>query len=217
VRAEAPALDRAMALARERDEAIEQPLAELVLQPVRAASGRDLMLDLRQLLAQLVHDRHQVRPVEADPCRPVLQLDGAEQGGQSEGNPVELIIAEFLRTRLHERGMAVHNACGARCLEITLQEFATSAPQVSDLSPGQILTVATGSVPVLGSLARNLSEREREILSLVAEGLTNREIAERVHLAEKTVKHHMTNILGKLRVRSRVEAALLASRQKPQK
>jgi len=62
-----------------------------------------------------------------------------------------------------------------------------------------------------------LSEREREVLSLVAEGLTNREIGERVHLAEKTVKNHMTNILGKLHVRSRVEAALLASRQKPQK
>jgi DNA-binding NarL/FixJ family response regulator len=62
-----------------------------------------------------------------------------------------------------------------------------------------------------------LSEREREILSLVAEGLTNREIGERVHLAEKTIKHHMTNILGKLHVRSRVEAALLATRQKPQK
>ena len=62
-----------------------------------------------------------------------------------------------------------------------------------------------------------LSEREREVLSLVAEGLTNREIGERVHLAEKTVKHHMTNILGKLHVRSRLEAALLATRQKPQK
>ena len=58
-----------------------------------------------------------------------------------------------------------------------------------------------------------LSDREREVLSLVAEGLTNREIGERVHLAEKTVKHYMTNILGKLRVRSRVEAALLATRQ----
>ena len=62
-----------------------------------------------------------------------------------------------------------------------------------------------------------LSEREREILSFVAEGLTNREIGERVHLAEKTIKHHMTNILGKLHVRSRVEAALLATRQRPQK
>ncbi len=62
-----------------------------------------------------------------------------------------------------------------------------------------------------------LSEREREILSLVAEGMTNREIGERVHLAEKTVKNHMTNILGKLHVRSRVEAALLASKQNTRK
>ena len=63
----------------------------------------------------------------------------------------------------------------------------------------------------------DLSERERNILSLVAEGLTNREIGERVHLAEKTVKNHITNILGKLRVRSRVEAALLATRQNVRK
>jgi len=54
-------------------------------------------------------------------------------------------------------------------------------------------------------------------LSLVAEGLTNREIGERVFLAEKTVKNHMTNILGKLCVRSRVEAALLATRQNARK
>ena len=59
----------------------------------------------------------------------------------------------------------------------------------------------------------DLSAREREVLGLVAEGLTNREIGERVHLAEKTVKNHMTNILGKLHVRSRVEAALLAARK----
>ena len=62
-----------------------------------------------------------------------------------------------------------------------------------------------------------LSDREREVLSLVAEGLTNREIGERVHLAEKTVKNHMTNILGKLHVRSRVEAALLAARKNVRK
>ena len=57
-----------------------------------------------------------------------------------------------------------------------------------------------------------LTERERQILNLVAQGLTNREIGERLFLAEKTVKHYMTNILGKLQVRSRVEAALLAAR-----
>jgi DNA-binding NarL/FixJ family response regulator len=53
---------------------------------------------------------------------------------------------------------------------------------------------------------------EREILSLIGTGLTNREIGERIFLSEKTVKHYVTNILQKLQVRSRVEAALVASR-----
>jgi len=59
----------------------------------------------------------------------------------------------------------------------------------------------------------NLTGREHEILELVAAGLTNREIGERLFLAEKTVKHYMTNVLQKLQVRSRVEAALLAQRR----
>jgi DNA-binding NarL/FixJ family response regulator len=56
------------------------------------------------------------------------------------------------------------------------------------------------------------SAREKEILTLVAAGLTNREIGEQLHLAEKTIKHYMTNVLQKLQVRSRVEAALLAQK-----
>jgi len=59
-----------------------------------------------------------------------------------------------------------------------------------------------------------LTDREKEILSLVAEGLTNREIGAQIHLAEKTIKHYMTNILQKLHVRSRVEAALIMQKQK---
>ncbi len=55
-----------------------------------------------------------------------------------------------------------------------------------------------------------LTTREREVLELVAQGLGNQEIGLRLGLAEKTIKHYMTNILGKLQVRSRLEAALLA-------
>lgn len=55
-----------------------------------------------------------------------------------------------------------------------------------------------------------LTTREREVLELVAGGLSNAEIGGRLGLAEKTVKHHMTAILGKLEVGSRVEAALMA-------
>ena len=55
-----------------------------------------------------------------------------------------------------------------------------------------------------------LTGREREVLELVAAGLSNAEIGGRLGLAEKTVKHYMTAILAKLDVGSRVEAALLA-------
>jgi two-component system nitrate/nitrite response regulator NarL len=57
-----------------------------------------------------------------------------------------------------------------------------------------------------------LTTRERDVLELVAGGLGNQEIGQRLGLAEKTIKHYMTNILQKLQVRSRVEAALLASK-----
>jgi two-component system nitrate/nitrite response regulator NarL len=59
---------------------------------------------------------------------------------------------------------------------------------------------------------QELTERERQILSLIGEGLTNRAIGEKIFLSEKTIKHYVTNILQKLQVRSRVEAALLANR-----
>ena len=56
---------------------------------------------------------------------------------------------------------------------------------------------------------RQLTERQTEILWLVAEGLSNKEVALRLHLQEKTVKHHITGVLSKLNVRNRTEAALM--------
>jgi DNA-binding NarL/FixJ family response regulator len=58
-----------------------------------------------------------------------------------------------------------------------------------------------------------LTAREREILENLAAGLSNKEIGEKLFLSEKTVKHYMTNILQKLQVRNRVEAALLAQKE----
>lgn len=55
-----------------------------------------------------------------------------------------------------------------------------------------------------------LTPREVDILQLLSQGLTNRQIGERMFLAEKTVKHYMTSILQKLHVRSRTEAAVIA-------
>ncbi|MET9726333.1 response regulator transcription factor [Streptomyces zaomyceticus] len=56
-----------------------------------------------------------------------------------------------------------------------------------------------------------LSERERSVLDLIGEGLTNREIAKRLYLSEKTVKNHISRLLGKLGVERRVQAAVIAA------
>jgi DNA-binding NarL/FixJ family response regulator len=57
-----------------------------------------------------------------------------------------------------------------------------------------------------------LSAREREVLHLLAEGLRNREIAERLVVSEATVKTHVRHVLEKLRLRNRAEAAVFAAR-----
>lgn len=59
----------------------------------------------------------------------------------------------------------------------------------------------------------DLSEREQEILVLLVEGLSNNQIAERVHLSENTVKKHLRSILEKLHLNNRVEAAVYAVRE----
>ncbi|MGW5782309.1 response regulator [Streptomyces sp. NPDC003863] len=56
-----------------------------------------------------------------------------------------------------------------------------------------------------------LSERERSVLELIGEGLTNRQIAKRLYLSEKTVKNHISRLLGKLGVERRVQAAVIAA------
>jgi len=62
--------------------------------------------------------------------------------------------------------------------------------------------------------APRLSERELEVLRLVARGLSNRDIAAELVIAENTVKNHVRNILEKLQLRSRMEAAMYAVREK---
>ncbi len=57
-----------------------------------------------------------------------------------------------------------------------------------------------------------LTEQERKILALIAEGMTNRQIGERLFLAEKTVKNYVSSILSKLGLERRTQAAVLASK-----
>ena len=78
--------------------------------------------------------------------------------------------------------------------------------------PSAVTRGVVGPDPVAKADTFGLSRREREVLSLMAEGRTNREIGERLFISQKTVGVHVGNILAKLRVSGRVEAAAVAIR-----
>jgi DNA-binding CsgD family transcriptional regulator len=61
-----------------------------------------------------------------------------------------------------------------------------------------------------GRAAARLSAREREVLAVLAEGVTNRELAERLFISERTANRHLSNIFTKLGVRTRAAAARIA-------
>lgn len=102
---------------------------------------------------------------------------------------------------------------------------------LKDADPDEVSTAiraaATGEVHLDSAVARLLAKRmaapqaglaaltlrEREILVLVAQGLCNREIAEHLVISERTARTHVSNLLGKLQLSSRTQAALLAIRE----
>lgn len=93
----------------------------------------------------------------------------------------------------------------------------------SQLSPGILHKVMANGSGVRSSLPGSelppgfaeLTPRERDVLKLLAQGLSNREIAQQLYLSEGTVKNHVTNILGRLNLRDRTQAALLAHSIQP--
>ena len=84
-----------------------------------------------------------------------------------------------------------------------LSEFATLAKR-DDEEEERVQHVA----------APKLTDREMEVLKLVARGMNNRDIAKELFISENTVKNHVRNILEKLQIHSRMEAVMIAVRQK---
>jgi DNA-binding NarL/FixJ family response regulator len=95
--------------------------------------------------------------------------------------------------------------------QVLLQpDIASKVFAVLPSSPPGSPTTQPPSSPTSSVGTEHLTEREREILSLVARGASNRHIAEVLFLAEGTVKNHLSNVLSKLGVRDRTQAALKA-------
>jgi DNA-binding NarL/FixJ family response regulator len=95
-------------------------------------------------------------------------------------------------------------------LEKLIQAVETVAAGGFIAEPRLVSQVSTGIEDAPPADPELLSRKEREVLKLVAGGLSNREIAEVIHLAEGTVKNHVSNILTKLNCRDRTQAVLYA-------
>jgi DNA-binding NarL/FixJ family response regulator len=110
--------------------------------------------------------------------------------------PAELVAA----IRTVARGDAV---VSPRITRRLLEEYAHTLPDLADHSND-------GDAPSENPALASLTEREREVLLAVADGLSNAEIAERLYVSEATVKSHVGRLLAKLGLRDRVQAVVLA-------
>lgn len=100
---------------------------------------------------------------------------------------------------------------GSRALAEILSAIASGETYVTPSLSARLLSHLSGdrASPIATDPVRSLSARESEVLDLVAAGLSNKEIAIRLDLQEKTVKHHVSRILAKLGASNRTEAAML--------
>lgn len=136
----------------------------------------------------------------------------------SEGSPTRVVMLtvsedddEVLKAL--EAGVAGYALKGIGGEELVgiVRSVAAGASYVAPTLGGRLLLNTRMSPPGRDRAPLDtLTARELQIAGLLTEGLSNKEIGRSLNLQEKTVKHHMTQILQKLRVRNRVEAAMLA-------
>jgi len=102
-------------------------------------------------------------------------------------------------------GEQLTGAIRAVCADETLLAPAITRRLIEDFCSGP----APGGIPA-DSAASGLSERESDVVTLIATGLSNAEIASRLYLSEATIKSHITRILARLGLRDRVQIAVYA-------
>lgn len=143
---------------------------------------------------------------------PLLCLRDALQGFTRAQTPIEVA---------HSR-MALARALATDQPEVALAEARAAFDAFERLQAARDVDAAAALLRSLGvkpASARPgstlLTKRESEVLDLIGHGLSNPEIGDRLYISRKTVEHHVGNILAKLNLRSRAEAAAYAARTEP--
>jgi two-component system, NarL family, nitrate/nitrite response regulator NarL len=97
----------------------------------------------------------------------------------------------------------------------TIRDINGGAVYITPSLAARLLTVNSKNQPDKAAHLGGLNEREAQILRLIVKGMINKQIGAELGLREKTIKHYVTNILQKLHVRNRVEAALIGQDKLP--
>lgn len=157
-------------------------------------------------------------------CRPDVVLMDLVLPGMSGAEATRRILQErpqarvLVLTSFHEKDLVEAafraGATGYLLKNVTAEELALAIREAHagrpTLAPeaASALIQSTKDVPALGW---DLTEREREVLGLMVDGLSNRQIAQRLSVTESTAKFHVSSVLGKLGVDNRVRAVRLAT------
>ena len=181
------------------ERAIQEAMALLrqLLQAAKAAGRTRSILEILALQA-LAHEAKGDTPTAFERLEQALALaepEGFVRLFIDEGAPMEKLL-----TKMKEEG-GMPALSEAKGMKGYIQKLHAAFSQQNDFLPSAL-------IPQL--LVEPLSERELEVLQLVAQGLSNREIAERLYLALPTVKGHNRNIYSKLQVNRRTEAVARA-------
>ncbi|MQW88883.1 LuxR C-terminal-related transcriptional regulator [Sinorhizobium saheli] len=154
----------------------------------------------------------------------VLLLDISMPGGGLEAVPRILDIApaqKIVMLTVSEAGDDVTAALqggakgyvlkgvGSKALADVIRAVAAGESYVAPTLSAKLLSSRPVATPPKSDAIEDLTAREREVLGLVASGMSNKQVARKLDLHEKTVKHHMTQIMAKLDVANRTEAAMV--------
>ena len=161
----------------------------------------------------------------AEHFRPdVMLMDISMPGGGLEAIPAVLGIVpsqKIIMLTVSEDGDDVTTALdrgatgyvlkgvGARALADVIRTVASGDRYVAPTLSAKLLSSRAPAAGSKSGLVANLTPREREVLELVAAGMSNKHVAIQLDLQEKTVKHHMTQIMTKLGAANRTEAAMV--------
>lgn len=177
-----------------------------------ASDGQTAVQQARELLPDIVLLDVTMKPVDGITALKQLSIE------LPVCKVIMLTVAENEDTLLEAlkmgaKGYVLKGIISAELIRVIHRVHAGEVYVTSTMAASLLMEMAHTSAKTKTHPIDQLNEREQSILEWVAKGLTNRQIGNELHLAEKTVKHYMTNILQKLQVNNRVQAALMAERQ----